>query len=295
MTTVWAGHRTGELLAERISHWTRPRRALRDALSRFNFDLPSKSLTMFLKKTLNLSEPALISNNRIFHKMLADGLEMDGLDRKTGRIRGYRLVLVDYENPENNDWLVVNQFTVQEGKHTRRPDVVVFLNGLPIAVIELKNAADEQATAVKAFKQLQTYKVEIPSLFNTNEILVASDGVKTRIGSLTSGKERFAPWRTIDGLELDPKGMLSLEVMVRGLFDKERFLDYVRNFAVFEEENGVVHKKIAGYHQFHATRQAVASTLHAIRGDRRAESCGTPRVRQEPHDGLLCPEAHHGT
>lgn len=261
----------GEILAERITHGDVVIEGrFREALRRFNFDLPLEILDDVVKKILNPSEPALISNNMIFHKMLSDGLEMDGLDRKTGRIRGYRVVLVDYENPENNDWLVVNQFTVQEGKHTRRPDVVVFLNGLPLAVIELKNAADEQATAVKAFKQLQTYKVEIPSLFNTNEILVASDGVKTRIGSLTSGKERFVPWRTIDGVELDPKGMLSLEVMVRGFFDKERFLDYVRNFAVFEEENGVVHKKIAGYHQFHATRQAVASTLHAIRGDRRA-------------------------
>lgn len=242
----------------------------RNALGRLNPGLSPEILDDGARKLLFPGEPTTLSNNRIFHRMLADGLELDGLNRKTGRIQGYRLVLVDFDNPENNDWLVVNQFTVQEGKHTRRPDVVVFLNGLPLAVIELKNAADEQATAVKAFKQLQTYKVEIPSLFNTNEILVASDGVKTRIGSLTSGKERFVPWRTIDGVELDPKGMLSLEVMVRGFFDKERFLDYVRNFAVFEEENGVVHKKIAGYHQFHATRQAVASTLHAIRGDRRA-------------------------
>jgi len=242
----------------------------RDALGRLNPGLPPGILDDAERKVLLPGEPTLLSNNRIFHRMLAEGLELDGLNRKTGRIQGYRLVLVDFDNPENNDWLVVNQFTVQENKHNRRPDVVVFVNGLPLAVIELKNVADEEVTVWNAYQQLQTYKAQIPSLFNTNELLVASDGVNTRIGSLTSGKERFAPWRTIDGVELDPKGTLSLEILIRGLFDKERFLDYIRNFAVFEEENGTVNKKIAGYHQFHATRQAVASTLQAVGGNRRA-------------------------
>jgi len=261
----------GEPLAERTSYEDVVLLSrLEQALRRLNPDVPFEVLEDASRKITHIGEPTLTSSNRIFHWMLADGFSLDGLDRRTGHIRGYHIRLADSSNPNNNDWLVVNQFTVQEGKSNRRPDIVVFLNGLPVAVFELKNASSEGATIWEAYKQIQTYKSQIPSLFVTNELLVLSDGMETRIGSLTSGKERFSPWRTIDGVDLDPPGILSLEILVRGLFQKERLLDYIRYAILFEDDNGSVQKKIAGYHQFHATRQAVTSTLSAVKGDRRA-------------------------
>ena len=179
--------------------------------------------------------------------------------------------VVDFDVPENNDWLVVNQLTVSEGGHNRRPDVVVFLNGLPIAVIELKNAASENATIWNAFQQLQTYKQELPSLFVFNELLVISDGIEARIGTLSSNKERFLPWRTIDGEALASKTMSQLEVLIRGVFDKRRLLDLLRYFIVFEDDGDTAIKKVAGYHQFHAVARALDATISASRpqGDRR--------------------------
>src|SRR5208337_879351 len=194
--------------------------------------------------------------------------------RADGTIAGDRVRLIDFERPERNDFVAVNQFTVIEGQHNRRPDIVVFVNGLPLAVIELKNAADEEATVWTAFNQLQTYKQQIASLFAFNEALVISDGLTARIGSLTADKERFMPWRTIEGEDLAPATMLELEVLTQGLFDKSRFLAFLRSFIVFEEEkSGQVTKKIAGYHQFHAVGRAVATTVAASRpgGDHR---CG---------------------
>ena len=172
--------------------------------------------------------------------------------------------LVDFENPDANDWLAVNQFTIVENKHERRPDVLLFLNGLPVAVIELKNPADANATVWKAYNQLQTYKEQIPSLFVTNEVLVISDGLTARVGSLTGNKEWFLPWRTIEGKEQAAPTALELEVLVKGLFERERFLTYLRHFIVYEEANGgTLTKKLAGYHQFHAVNAAVEQTLRA--------------------------------
>jgi type I restriction enzyme R subunit len=198
-----------------------------------------------------------------------------GRARQTGgTIAGDKVWLVDFDDPGNNDWLVLNQFTVEEKPHNRRPDVVVFVNGLPLAVIELKNPADEDATIWTAFNQLQTYKQQIPSLFAYNEALVVSDGLEARVGALTANREWFLPWRTIEGEELAPPTMLQLEVLIRGVFEKRRFLDLIRHFSVFEDESGGAQvKKLAGYHQFHAVKRAVEATVQAAApmGDRR---CG---------------------
>ena len=204
--------------------------------------------------------------------MLVDGIEVEYRE-SDGTMHGDRVQLLDFDSPENNDWLAVNQFTVVENSE-RRPDIVLFVNGLPLGVIELKNPTDESATVWSAFRQLQTYKREIPRLFTYNEALVVSDGVEARVGSLTADRERFMPWRTIEGETEAESTDLELEVTIKGLFDKERFLNYLSHFIVFEETGGnTIAKKIAGYHQFHAVRAAVDSTVKASRpdGDKR---CG---------------------
>lgn len=245
---------------------------LRDALDSLNPDIPSSALREAFKKIAVPDSPSLEINNRDFHRMLVNGVQVE-YKLPEGRIKGDRVKLIDFENPENNDWLAVNQFSVVEGSYTRRPDVVVFVNGLPLAVIELKNPADEDATIGKAFNQLQTYKKQISSLFVYNEVLIASDGMKARFGSLTADLERFMPWKTIEGEETAPVSLLQLQVMIKGMFEKSRFLDYIRHFVVFEDEKSKIIKKIAGYHQFHAVREAVKTTVQATgpRGDRR---CG---------------------
>ena len=197
--------------------------------------------------------------------MLCGGVPVE-YRRKDGSIAGDYVRLVDFENVEANDWLAVNQFTVVEGQHNRRPDIVVFVNGLPLGVIELKNAADEDATIWSAFNQLQTYKQEIGSLFHFNEVMVLSDGMNARIGSLTANREWFKVWRTIDGEGEAPKTALELDVLIRGVFEKRRFLDLLRDFIVFEEdtESDRLNKIIAGYHQIHAVNAAVQETIRAI-------------------------------
>ena len=244
-------------------------RRLRDAIDKLNPDLPSAARDEALRKVLVQEHPALVQENRRNHRLLVDGVEVEYL--RDGRVVGDRVRLIDFEIPENNDWLVVSQFTVVEAGHNRRPDLTVFLNGLPVAVIELKNAADEDATIWTAFHQLQTYKKDIPSLFRFNELLVVSDGLEARLGSLTANRERFAPWRTIEGEDLAPATMLGLEVLIRGVFEKRRLLDFIRHFVVFEEDGAEVIKKLAGYHQFHAVQRAVEATVQAARpdGDRR--------------------------
>ncbi len=190
--------------------------------------------------------------------------------RRDGSVRGDQAWLFDFDSPDNNDWLVVNQFTVINGKYNRRPDLIIFVNGIPIAVVELKNPEDESATIKSAWNQLQTYKSQIPALFETNELLVISDGTAAKLGSLTAGFERFGPWRTIDGSEVAPDATPKLEVLIKGLFQKERLLDYSRHFVLWETEDGFI-KKIAGYHQFHAANKAVAQTIRASSagGDKR--------------------------
>jgi type I restriction enzyme R subunit len=244
---------------------------LRAALARLNPAVPAAALDEALRKVLRPDSPSLLVNNRAFHRMLVEGVNVE-TRRPDGSIAGAQVRLLDFAHVAANDWLAVNQFTVIEGRHNRRADVVLFVNGLPLAVIELKNPADEDADVWKAFNQLQTYKAQIPSLFVYNEALVISDGLTARIGSLTADKERFMPWRTIAGEQLAPATMLELEVLLRGVFERERFLDLLRSFVVFEDDGGgTLVKKLAGYHQFHAVRKAVAATIDAASpgGDRR--------------------------
>ncbi len=171
--------------------------------------------------------------------------------------------MIDFDDAGGNDWLAVNQFTVAENKHTRRPDVVLFVNGLPLAVLELKNAADENATIWSAFQQLQTYQAEVPTLFAPNALLVVSDGVEARVGTLSAGREWFKPWRTIAGETLADAHLPELQVVIEGLCAPRRFLDLLRDFIVFEDDGGRIVKKMAGYHQFHAVQVAVGETLRA--------------------------------
>ena len=245
---------------------------LLNAMNRLNPDIPETAIQEAYKKVSFPDSPSLEINNRAFHRMLVDGVSVE-YKAKDGRIKGDRVRLIDFENPDNNDWLVVNQFTVVEGNHNRRPDVVVFLNGIPLAVIELKNPTDEKTTIKNAFYQLQTYKKQIPSLFTYNELLIISDGMEARAGSLTADFERFMPWKTIDGEETASNTILKLKVLLLGIFEKERFLDYLKYFITFEDDGSKIVKKTAAYHQFHAVRKAVEHTVTAtgITGDKR---CG---------------------
>ncbi len=244
---------------------------LRNALGALNPSIPAVALYEAFRKLTRIDSPSLVDANAMFHHWLVNGVAVEYL-RPDGSTAGDLVRVVDFDQPEKNDWLAVNQFTVKEGQHTRRPDIVIFVNGLPLAVIELKNPADENATIWTAFNQLQTYKQQIPSLFVYNCALVISDGLQARIGSLTANKERFMPWRTVEGENLAPASMPQLEVLLKGAFDPRRFLDLVRHFAVFEDDgHGQWIKKIAGYHQFHAVNRAVEATVEASRpqGDRR--------------------------
>ncbi|MEX0803657.1 MAG: type I restriction endonuclease subunit R, partial [Candidatus Binatia bacterium] len=238
---------------------------LRGALTRLNPSLPPEAIDDAFRKITRLEGPTIEGRNRAFHRFIVDGVTVE-YRRTDGSIGGAQARLLDFENEKNNDWLVINQFTVIENKHRRRPDVVVFVNGLPLAVIELKNPIDEDATIWNAFQQLQTYQTEISSLLAYNEALLISDGVQSRIGPLVAGWEWFRPWRTISGESLAPAFMPELQVMIQGVFEKRRFLDLVRYFVVFEDfGGGAASKKIAGYHQFHAVNIAVQETVRAAR------------------------------
>ena len=236
---------------------------LRSALGRLNPDPLDDALEDAERRLTRPAGATLEARNRAFHRMLVDGVTVEHVDTD-GRIRGAQVRVVDFGEPARNDWLAVNQFTVVENKHERRPDIVLFVNGLPLGVIELKNPADENATIWSAFHQLQTYKAEIPSLFTFNAALVVSDGLEARIGALTAGQEWFKPWRTIEGEGLADSSLPQLQVLLEGVFDRRRLLALVRDFIVFEDDgSGALVKKMAGYHQFHAVQTAVAETRRA--------------------------------
>lgn len=223
-----------------------------------------------LRKLQQTDFPSLIEENRRLHQLMVDGVDVD-ITREDGSTGTDKARLIDFENPANNDWVAVNQFTVIEGGHNRRPDVVVFINGLPIVVIELKNPVDENATIDDAYNQLQTYKDEIPSLFRTNGLLITSDGLLARVGSLTANSERFMAWRTVDGVDIASKGMPELQTLINGVFNKATLLSLLKGFIVFENTGSELIKKIAAYHQFHAVHKAVQSTIDATSesGDKR--------------------------
>jgi len=257
---------------------------LREAIRRLNAAIPGEAREEALRKVLRVGTPALTQTNRAFHRMLRDGVPVE-YPRPDGSIAGDHVRLVDFSEVRPNDWLAVNQFTVIEGQHNRRPDIVVFINGLPLGLIELKNAADEDATIWSAYAQLQTYKAEIPTLLHYNVALVVSDGLQARMGSVTANQEWFKVWREPDGSAPPPPGLrppspsgrgaggegtkpkasLELETLIRGVFERQRFLDLLHHFIVFEEDpdSGALHKIIAGYHQFHAVNAAVEETVRA--------------------------------
>ncbi len=265
----------GELAAERDDSGYRDvilERRLRQALERLNPTLPPEAIEDAYRRLTRPEEPSTVTQNHSVHKMLVDEVTVE-YTRPDGSIGGALVRVIDFDHPENNDWVAVNQFTMVEGQHTRRPDVLIFLNGLPIVLMELKNPADENATIWNAYDQIQTYKAQIPSLFAYNELLIISDGLEARVGSLTASTERFMPWRTIEGEDLAPASIPQLQVVVHGLLEKQRLLNFLRYFVVFEDEGGgILTKKIAGYHQFHAVNRALAQTLGAaqVTGDHRA-------------------------
>ena len=238
---------------------------LRSALARLNPDLPGDALDDALRRLTRPAGTVLAARNRDFHRMLVGGVTVEcaGDD---GRIRGDQVRVLDFDDPGENDWLAVDQFTVVEDRRERRPDIVLFVNGLPLVVVELKNPAGENATIDAAFRQLQTYQAEIPSLFAFNAALIVSDGLEARIGTLTAGWEWFKRWRTIAGGTLADQGLPELRVLIEGACDRRRLLALVRDFVVFEDDGGgALVKRMAGYHQFHAVRVAVAETLRAAR------------------------------
>jgi type I restriction enzyme R subunit len=255
----------------------------RSALRKLNSTLPTDALEEAFRKVTVPQHPSLIANNRAFHRILVDGITVE-CRRKDDSIGAEIIRLINFDDPEANDWLAVNQFTVIEGQHNRRPDVVVFVNGLPLGLLELKNAADEKADIWMAFDQIQTYKYQIPSIFHHNAIVVISDGVEARIGTIGSDKERFMPWRTVEGETVAAASMPQLEVLLRGVFDRRRFLDLVRHFIVFEDDGKDVIKKVAGYHQFHAVRTAIEETIRACGASR------TSQLKEEPSGYFARPQ-----
>ena len=257
---------------------------LRDALARLNPDLPLDALDDAFRKLTRPEGSTLEARNRAFHRMLVEGVKVE-YRTAAGAIRGDQAAVIDYARPAANDFLALNQVTVTEREHTRRPDVVLFVNGLPLGVIELKNPADEEADIWTAWQQLQTYKAELPSLFSMNELLVVSDGTEARLGTLTAGREWFKPWRTVSGEGLAEVTALELRVLLEGVCAPERLLPLLRDFIVFEDDGGgVLAKKMAGYHQFHAVRTAVAETLRAarLRADGVAEEPGRYETGRRP-------------
>ena len=235
---------------------------LAEAVGRLNPKLSADAVAEVVHVVLTPEHPSLVQNNRAFHRLLMQGVKVE-FTNAAGEKEVDHAQLIDFHDAGNNDFLVVNQLTVTGTKKPRRPDLVCFVNGLPLGVIELKNPADTQADVWKAFSQLQTYKEEIGDLLVFNEALVVSDGMNARVGSLTASEEWFMPWRTVANENDKPKVEFELENVVRGFFRPDLFLDYVRYFILYEDDGGRLIKKIAGYHQFHGVREAVRVTVIA--------------------------------
>ena len=238
-------------------------RRLRAALARLNPELPPDAVDDACRKLTRLEGSSLERRNRVLHRMLVDGVTVE-YRTEGGDLRGAQARVLSFGQPEDNDWLAVNQLTVTEGEHRRRLDIVLYVNGLPLGVIELKSPTDPDATVWTAWQQLQTYKAELPILYALNAALVVSDGIEARIGTLTAGREWFKPWRTIDGDEVVDTNSPQLEILLRGACAPARFLSLVRDFVVFDDDGGgTLAKKMAGHHQYHAVNVAVAETLRA--------------------------------
>jgi type I restriction enzyme R subunit len=263
---------------------------LRLALARLNQDLPPEALDDAFGKLTRPEGATLESRNRALHRMLVDGVNVEHRI-EGGEIRGAQVLVFDFEDPANNDWLAVNQFTVVEGEHERRPDIVLFVNGIPLGVIELKNPADENATVWAAWRQIQTYKSEIPNLFAFNAVLMVSDGGDARLGMLTAGREWFKKWRTADGETLASPALPQLQVMLQGVCERDSFLSLVRDYIVFEDDSGQLAKKMAGYHQYHAVETAVLQTRRAATLRQESRRCEETVSR---HDSNASPQGADG-
>ena len=237
-----------------------------DAVARLNPGLPLEARQDAIRKVMQSELPSLLEENRRIHKLMTEGVDVEYYS-DDGTLTAGKVSLLDFERPDQNDWLAVSQFVVIAGQYNRRPDVVVFVNGLPLGVIELKAPGSGNATLVGAFNQLQTYKKQITALFNTNALLVTSDGITARVGSLSADLERFMPWRTTDGTDVAPKGAPELSTLIEGVFEQRRLLDLLCYFTVFGETGSGLAKIISGYHQFHAVRHAVNSTVAASAPD----------------------------
>ena len=236
---------------------------LSNAIDRLNPSIPLPARQDALQQVINLGIPSQLSANRYFHQLLVTGVPVQY--NKDGDTRGDFIRLIDWTDASKNEWLAVNQFSIKGPHHTRRPDIILFVNGLPLVLLELKNPADEAADIWKAYDQIQTYKEQIPDVFQYNELLVISDGTDARFGSLSSNSERFMQWRTIDGVNLDPLGQFNeLETLIRGLCAPAYLLDFLRYFVLFEDD-GTLIKKVAGYHQYHAVLAAIRQTVAASR------------------------------
>jgi type I restriction enzyme R subunit len=254
------------------------KKRLEDAVARFNPHIPREVQQEAIRKIMQSELPSLIEENRRIHKLITEGVDVE-YHAEDGALAAGKILLIDFEHLEKNDWLAVSQFVVINGQNNRRPDVVVFVNGLPLAVIELKAPGSDTATVDGAFNQLQTYKNQISPLFNTNVLLVISDGITARVGSLTADFERYMPWRTTDGNKIAPKGEPELSVLIEGIFEHRRLLNLFRDCTVFGEKDSGLIKIIAGYHQFHAVQKAIESTIRA--------SAPFQGVRENPTDCRL--------
>lgn len=238
------------------------KKRLENAVARFNPHVPREAQQEAISKIMQSELPSLIEENRRIHKLITEGVDVE-YHAKDGTLAAGKVSLIDFEHLEQNDWLAVSQFVVINGQNNRRPDVVVFVNGLPLVVIELKAPGSDTATVDGAFNQLKTYKNQISTLFNTNALLVISDGITARVGSLTADFERYMPWRTTNGNRISSKGEPELSVLIEGIFEHRRLLNLFRDFTVFGEKDSGLVKIIAGYHQFHAVQKAIESTIRA--------------------------------
>lgn len=239
---------------------------LEKAVAAINPGVPGGAIEQALHRLLTTDKPDSVEENRRVHRYLVNGIDVE-YRGDSGAIVSDKIWPIDFADPDANDWLAVNQFTVIEGRYNRRPDLVLFVNGMPLAVLELKNPGDGEATLDSAFNQLQTYKQQIPSLFRTNAVLVASDGLEARIGSLTASEERFMPWRTVNGEDHVPPGVPELDTLLRGVFDRATFLKLIRDFTVFGDRGEGPFKIVAGYHQYHGAQKALAEAIDATRED----------------------------
>ncbi len=274
---------------------------LQNAVKRINKYIPADAQAEAIKEIQRIASPELLANNEAFHRLLTEGIPVS--KRVDGDDRGDRVWLIDFKNPYNNDFVVANQFTVVENNNNKRPDVILFVNGIPLVVIELKNAADENATINSAFKQIETYKSIIPTLFTFNGFVVISDGLEAKAGSISAGFSRFMAWKSADGKAEASHLASQLETLILGMLDKETLIDLIRHFIVFEKskredpETGIITittvKKLAAYHQYYAVNRAVESTLRAsgfsIEKEtplsmvmESPESYGVPGVKKQP-------------